>query len=371
MNGVNVRRLLSLLVLLPLALSAPDAEAARIKDIGAFYGKRDNQLVGSGLVVGLNRTGDSTRNEMTIRTLANRLQGLGMSLQQDDIVSRNVAVVMVTAEIRPDARTGTRLDITVSSTGDATSIEGGQLLNTPLYGADGRIYAVGAGSVVVGGYAVVAGGDTSRKNHTTVGRVAAGALVEAEVPSTVDYNQNDVVEWVLGEPDFTTAVRVAEAIDGFFEASVARARDGGTVVLKVPEKFRGNFALFASLVEAVEVKVDAPARVVVNERTGTVVMGAEVKIDSVAVAHGGLTIEVMRQQSVSQPNVLAQGETVVVSDSRVSANEEEGELVVVEGVTIGELVSALNSMGVTPRDLITILHAIRAAGALHAELVTL
>ena len=361
---------IGIVALVGLMSTAP-ASAARVKDIGSFYGQRENQLVGSGLVVGLNRTGDSPRNEMAIRTLANRLQGLGVSLQMEDIISRNVAVVMVSAELGTDYRAGSRIDITVASTGDATSLEGGQLLLTPLYGADGQIYAVSSGSLLVGGYAVTAGGDTQRKNHTTVGRVANGALVERAVPTGIDYNIQSEVEWVLDEPDFTTAVRVAGSINEMLEGEVARARDSGTVVLRVPESFLGDFATFASIIEAAEVTVDTPARVVVNERTGTVVMGADVKISAVAVAHGSLTIEVQRKQDVSQPEPFSQGETVVTSESRIEANEEAGELKVIEGVTIGELVSALNAMGVTPRDLITILQSFRAAGALHAELVTM
>ncbi len=353
-----------------VALPAP-AWGARVKDIGNFYGQRDNQLMGSGLVVGLNRTGDSPRNEMSIRTLANRLQGLGVSLQMEDILTRNVAVVMVTAEIGADYRPGSRLDVTVASTGDATSLEGGQLLLTPLHGADGEIYAVASGSLLVGGYSVTAGGDTARKNHTTVGRIGGGALVERSIPTGIDYNAQPAVEWVLADPDYTTATRVAASINEALETELAHARDSGTVVMKVPEVFRGHFPDFAALVEAVEVTVDVPARVVVNERTGTVVMGADVKISAVAVAHGSLTIEVQRRQEVSQPNALADGETVVTSESRIQANEAAGELKVIEGVTIGELVSALNAMGVTPRDLITILQSFRAAGALHAELVTM
>ena len=361
--------LIALISLLSV-FSAP-ADAARVKDIGTFYGQRENQLVGTGLVVGLNRTGDSPRNDLAIRTLANRLQGLGISLQMEDIMSRNVAVVMVAAEIGTDYRPGSRIDITVSSTGDATSLEGGQLLLTPLYAADGQIYAVSSGSLLVGGYAITAGGDTQRKNHTTVGRVTDGALVERAVPNGIDYNIQSQVEWVLDEPDFTTAVRVAGSINEMMETEVAQARDSGTIVLQVPDAFRGDFATFASLIEAAEVIVDVPARVVVNERTGTVVMGADVKISAVAVAHGNLTIEVQRQQQVSQPEPFSQGQTVLTQDSRIVANEEASELKVIEGVTIGELVSALNAMGVTPRDLITILQSFRAAGALHAELVTM
>ncbi len=362
-----MRLVLALFALL-FALPAP-AHAARAKDIGSFAGLRDNQLTGAGLVVGLNRTGDSQRNEASIRTLGKRLQGLGVSLDNQDLISRNVAMVMVTATLVPDARAGSRLDVTVASTGDATSLEGGVLLITPLVAANKQVFAVAEGQLLVGGYSASAGGDTSRKNHTTVGRIAGGGLVEREVPRP-DYDHAAAVDFVLDTPDNTTVVRLAEAIDATFGVAVATPMSGGTLRLTIPEAFQGNFTLFAAAVEAVQVTPDSPARVVVNERTGTVVMGADVRISQVALAHGGLTIEVRRDTKVSQPGALASGDTVVTSESRIYADEKSGKLQLVEGVNIGDLVSALNDMGVKPRDLIVILQAMHSAGALHAEIVT-
>lgn len=356
--------------LLGLLASLP-AHGARVKDLGAFYGVRDNQLSGAGLVVGLQRTGDSPRNEAAIRTLANRLQGLGVSLALDEIGSRNVALVMVTSTLGPDARQGSRLDAVVASTGDASSLEGGVLLLAPLLGTDGQVHAVAEGPLVVGGYRVSAAGSGARKNTTTVGRVPAGAVVEVEVPAALDYAALTEIDYIVREPDFTTATRIAAAVDEAFGGSVAQARSASTVALTIPEDLRGQFPLFAAQVEAVEVEVDTAARVVVNERTGTVVMGADVRVSPVAVAHGGLTIEVRRADAVSQPAPLSGGVTVQVGRSEVRAGEQEGQLLMVEGVQIGELVAALNDLGVRPRDLVAILQAIRSSGALHAEVVSL
>jgi flagellar P-ring protein precursor FlgI len=352
-------------------LVAGDASAARAKDIGQFHGVRDNPLTGAGLVVGLKRTGDSVRNEAAIRALASRLQGLGVSLQIEDITVRNVALVMVSARLGPDQRTGTRIDVSVASTGDATSLEGGYLVLTPLMGPDGNVYAVAEGPMMVGGYDVEAAGSGTRKNSPTTGVAPSAGIVEREVGSRVDLGAQSTVQFALARPDFTTASRLAEAIDRAFGTEVALARSSSTVELTPPAEFAGRFPEFAARVEAVEIEVDTPARVVVSERTGTVVMGADVKIAAVAVAHGGLTIEVRRTRQISQPQPFSRGQTVVTSDADVSVEEGSGDLVLLEGVTIGDLVSALNKMGVSPRDLIVILQAIQSAGALHAEVVAL
>jgi flagellar P-ring protein FlgI len=362
---------LKALFLLFFSLFATTADAARIKDIGQFYGIRDNQITGAGLVIGLTRTGDSQRNAASVRSLANRLQGLGVNLQQDDIISRNVAMVMVSATLHPDTRTGSRIDVTVASTGDATSLMGGVLLMTPMMGTDGKVYAVAEGALTIGGFVAQAAGSSTVKNTTTVGRVVGGGLVEREVSTMLDYNNMEYIEYVLRSPDFTTASRMADAINANFEAEIAEPQSSSTVRFKVPETYQGKFARFAAALENIDVDMDAQARVVINERTGTVVMGADVQISAVAVAHGGLTIEVRREQQVSQPAPLSGGSTSQVSNVSVSASEEGGELVLVEGVNIGDLVSALNQMGVTPRDLITILQAIRTSGALYAEIITL
>lgn len=361
-----------LLLALALTLMPDVAQAARVKDLGAFYGVRDNQLTGAGLIVGLGRTGDSTRNAASIQALASRLQGLGVSLDPDDILSRNVAMVMVSGTMHADHRTGSRIDVTVASTGDATSLEGGMLLMTPLFAPDGKIYASAEGSVVVGGWFAEAEGTSSRKNSPTVGRVVGGAMVERELASAIDYDEQTTAEFVLRSPDFTTALRVAEAVNAAFGAPVAHPSTSSTIEIDLPTEYQGQFARFASELEAIDLTVDAPARVVVNERTGTVVMGADVRIAPVAVAHGGLTIEVKRQPEVSQPGALAmRGQTVTTAMATVDAREEDGSLVLVEGVSIGDLVAALNSMGVKPRDLMVILQAIKTSGSLHAELVAI
>jgi flagellar P-ring protein precursor FlgI len=361
-------RSLAAAALLFLALPA---EGARIKDIASIYGVRDNAVFGYGLVTGLNRSGDSRRNEGTIRTLANRLQGLGVTLSTEDIISRNVAVVMVTSSIPANARPGHKIDINVSSTGDAKSLEGGVLQLTPLYATDGRAYASSQGPLVIGGFAAEAGGDSTRKNHPTTGRVVRGATVELDNPHRLDLSKQTQIEWLIHDPDFTTAKRMVAAINKSVGAKVAVARDDGTVRMKVLPKSETPMVDLLAQIELVEIKVDSPARVVINERTGTVVMGAAVQLSPVAVAHGGLSIEVQRKTDVVQPNPLAMGKTVVVDDATIKATEQSGRLTLVEGVTIGQLVSALNGMGVKPRDLIQILVTIKAAGALHAEISSL
>ena len=359
-----------LLLIFALLLPAP-ALAVRAKDVAEFYGVRDNMLTGAGLVVGLRRTGDSVRNEAALRALANRLQGMGLSLNLDELSSRNVAMVMVSSTLGPDQRTGSRLDAVVASTGDATSLEGGVLLMTPLWGPDGEIHAVAEGALLVGGFAVEASGNGTRKNSPTIGRVVGGAIVEKEVPGGLAYSQLTEVDYVLRDPDFTTAMHLAEALDATFGTQVAVPVSSSTLHLTIPEEMHGRFPVFAAMVESTELEVDVPARVVVSERTGTVVMGADVRISAVAVAHGGLTIEVRRLDQISQPSPLSAGTTATVSNSWISAEEQPGDLQLVEGATIGDLVSALNAMGVKPRDLVVILQAIRAAGALQAEIVTI
>lgn len=354
-----------------LLLVALPAEGARVKDIASIYGVRDNSVFGYGLVTGLNRSGDSRRNEATIRTLANRLQGLGVTLSTEDIISRNVAVVMVSSTIPANARPGHKVDINVSSTGDAKSLEGGVLQLTPMYATDGRAYASSQGPVVIGGFSAEAGGESTRKNHPTTGRVVRGATVELENPNRLDLSVQKHIDWLIHDPDFTTATRMVKAINESMGADVAVAQDDGTVRMKIPEKREAPMVDLLSQIEMVEIEVDSPARVVINERTGTVVMGAGVELSPVAVAHGGLSIEVQRKTDVSQPNALAAGNTVVTEDATIKATEESGRLTLVEGVTIGQLVSALNSMGVKPRDLIQILLTIKAAGALHAEIASL
>ena len=364
-------RFLILLLAVLLPSSTALATSARVKDLGSFHGVRSNPISGVGLVVGLNRSGDSKRNEASVRSLANRLRGLGINLDINDISSRNVALVMVSARISAQHRTGSVIDVSVASAGDATSLEGGLLLPTLLVGLDREVYAVAQGPLVVGGYQIGSEGNTSRKNTPTSGRVVGGGSIEREVPSARNFNQLESVEFILRNPDYTTAVRVAASLNQELGSELAYAVDSATIAMGIPQPMRGRFAEFAVIVERVEVEVDVGARVVINERTGTVVMGSDVRIAAVAVAHGGLTIEVQRKVGVSQPAPLSGGQTAVTSESRVKATEEEGRLQLLEGATIGEMVKALNDMGVKPRDLIVILQAIHAAGGLHAEVLTL
>jgi flagellar P-ring protein precursor FlgI len=357
-------------LLLALALVSPQAaEAARVKDIAHVYGVRDNILTGTGLVTGLNRTGDSRRNEATIRAYANRLQGLGFTVSTDEILARNVAVVMVTARLGAGARPGALLDIEVSSSGDATSLEGGVLQLTTLYAANGQAFATAQGPLLVGGFSAEQEGSSARKNHPTVGRIPQGAIVERDNPNRLDLNKQDRISWLIRDPDFTTATRLAEAINQIYGEDLAKAEDDGVVRVRVPSRYQGRVVDFVSEIEGIEVQMDQPARIVVNERTGTVVMGADVRISPVAVVVGGLSIEIQRDTNVSQPNALGRGATAVTRNAAVSVKEEEGELVMLEGASIGDLVKALNKLGVKPRDLIQILMAIEGSGALHADLV--
>jgi flagellar P-ring protein precursor FlgI len=294
-----------------------------------------------------------------------------VSLAFDDLVGRNVALVMVSATLGPDTRTGTRIDVNVASSGDASSLEGGYLLLTPLMGPDGQVYAVAEGPMVVGGYRASSLGSGVRKNTPTAGQAINAAIVEREVASAIDLSAAESVEFALSRPDFTTASRLAEAINQALGTPAARAISASTVTIAVPAEYRGRFPDFAAQVEAVEIAVDSPARVVVSERTGTVVMGGDVTIAPVAVAHGGLTIEVRRRVDVSQPPPFSGGDTIAQPNADLGVVEAPGRLVVVEGTTIGDLVGALNAMGVTPRDLVILLQAIRTAGAMQAEIVVL
>lgn len=364
------------------------AEAARIKDIAGIGGIRDNQLIGYGLVVGLAGTGDDVKNGFTRETLSNLLVRQGLSTRDRVLTSKNIAAVMVTAQLPPFAKIGSKLDVTVSSLGDAKSLQGGTLLMTPLRGADGEIYAVAQGAVTVGGFSAAgASGSSVSKNHTTAGNIANGALIEKELK----YDLADIqrISINLYQPDFTTATRLAASINGKIGAVEARAVDSGSVLVEMKPSARGDVASLVSLIENIEVSIDGPAVVVLNERTGTVVMGENVRISTVAVAHGNLSIQIREEKEVSQPmpfapeaqgrsapvdagggvTVAPGGQTVVTPRSEVGVSEEKkGLLVMPRGVTIQDVVRGLNAMGVSPRDLITILQTIKAAGALQADL---
>ncbi len=342
--------------------------SARIKDIAYFIGNRFNMLIGYGLVVGLNGTGDKEKTQFTVSTLANLLDNMGIHVDPDQIKIKNVAAVMVTARLPAFARIGTKLDVQVSSIGDAKSLVGGTLLLTPLQGPDGEVYAVAQGPISVGGFAFggAAGGGV-QQNHPTVGHISNGAIVEKEVP--LDYQNYSVLDLTLREPDFTTASNVAKAINAAFGQKIAEARDAATIRISVPENSGKNLVDFISKVENLEVVPDSVAKVVINERTGTIVMGENVRISPVAVAHGNLTVSITEQPYVSQPLPFSRGRTTVVPQTQVEIKEEKAHLAIVGGgVTIGQVVEGLNAIGATPRDLINILQAIKAAGALQAEI---
>jgi flagellar P-ring protein precursor FlgI len=351
-----------------LMLLAGDLAAVRIKDVAAFRGVRSNQLVGYGLVVGLNGTGDSDDAKFTLQSMAAMLEKMGVTVNPADISVNNVAAVMVTADLPPFARIGSRIDALVNSIGDAKNLQGGTLLMTPLKGADGNVYAVTQGPVSTGGFSAGgASGDKVQKNFPTVGRVVQGALVEREIPFNL--NQKDTLTLALHRPDFTTATRVAQAINAGLMDQVATTQDSGTVKILVPPVYAGNSVQLIAAIENLGVTPDAVSRVVINERTGTVIMGENVRISTVAIAHGNLSVQIKETQNVSQPLPFSEGQTRVTPESQVLVQEGRQPLFVVQtGVSIGEVVKALNALGVTPRDLIAIFQALKAAGALQAEL---
>jgi len=351
-----------------LLLAASPAGAIRIKDMADIQGVRSNQLVGYGLVIGLDGTGDKQQTQFTIQSLASMLERLGVKVKDPTKIKvENVAAVMVTAVLPPFSRAGSRIDVMVSSVGDAESLQGGTLLLTPLRSANGEIYAVAQGPISIGGFAAASGGAAVQKNHPTVGKIANGALIEREVPHRLGDKRE--ITLTLREPDFTTATRAVEVINRALEAQAARAGDAGTVIVELPLTEDIHFVEMVSIIERLEVRPDLPAKVVLNERTGTVVIGENVRISTVAVTHGGLSIQVKEEIEVSQPAPFGEGETVVVPQRELFVQEEGDNLSLIPArVNIGELVRALNALGVTPRDMIAILQAIKAAGALQAEL---
>ncbi len=357
--------LLLILLLLPCS-----ATAARIKDIARLEGVRNNQLVGYGLVSGLNGSGDSDSTQFTVQSLVNMIERLGVTVNPDEVKVDNVAAVIVTAELPPFAKSGSAIDVMVSSIGDADSLAGGSLLMTPLKGPDGNIYAVAQGPLTVGSLAFGGKAAKVQKNHPTVGRIPGGALVEREV--AFRFAPGDSLHYQLSDPDFTTVSRISAAINGFFRADLASPVDSGSLKVEVPETWRSRVIEFIAALEGLPVQPDSIARIVVNEKTGTIVMGEGVRLATVAVSHGNLNLVISESAEVSQPNPLAAGETVVVPQTQIEASEDGGQLVVLQmGVSIGDVAQALNAIGATPRDLIAIFQAIKAAGALHAELVVL
>lgn len=354
------------LLLALLAVESLLAEV-RLKDITNLRGVRQNQLIGYGLIVGLDGTGDGASNRFTVQSLATMLNNLGVGIDPSSVNVRNVAGVIVTAHLPPFARMGSKLDILVSSLGDARSLQGGTLLLTPLKGADGKVYAVAQGPVTIGGFAEEAAGASATKNHPTVGKVPNGATIERELP--FDFSNIEDLTYSLKNPDFTTSTRVVQAINRTLGGGFANAKDSGTISVRIPDQYRENIVKLVSTIEMVRIRPDFNAKVVVNERTGTVVVGEEVKISTVAVAHGSLSITIQPDAIINQPEPFSDGETVVVPTPEINVEEGEDNFALIPGgVSIGDLVKALNAIGISPRDLIAVFQAIRSAGALQAEL---
>ncbi|MFW5976506.1 MAG: flagellar basal body P-ring protein FlgI [Bacillota bacterium] len=362
----------SFFILAEVGVMAQDP-MVKIDNIARIEGVRDNQLTGYGLVTGLEGTGDSPQSESTIQSVANMLEDFGVEVGTDELNNRNVASVMVTATLPPFSRNGDRIDVQVDSMGDADSLQGGTLLRTPLEAPNGDIYAVAQGSVSIGGYSEQGSitGSQSSKNHATAGRVPEGAIVEKEIDFDLD---GDNVAYLLREPDFDTANSVEEAINEEFEETtggteIARAADAGRVEVEVPSDYSDNVVEFISEINEIEIRANIPAKVVINERTGTIVMGHNVRISTVSVAHSNIYVRIKEESEVSQPPSFSEGDTETVTEEDVEVDEEEGSMEVVEGAgNIEDLVSALNDIGAAPRDIIAIIQAINEEGALHAEL---
>ncbi len=362
-------RLISIL-LLALAITAP-LSAVRLKDIAQVEGSRDNQLVGYGLVVGLAGDGDSNA-ETTLRSVANLLQGHGLTVDATAIKAKNVAAVMITADIGPFLKEGARIDVTVASMGDAKSLQGGVLLQTPMLGANGEVYAVAQGPIAIGGFsggAGGAGGATVQKNHPTVGVISNGAIVEREIPMEIVHRGK--LRLQLYNPDFTSAARLATAINREYP-TIALAEDAATVSLDLPDDYYGQEVAFLAALGTIEVTPDTPARIVINERTGTIVATSTVRLSQVAISHGALTITVAQTLGVSQPPPLAGGgaQTAIVPSTNTNVEEAKGGFTVIEEApSIERLAAALNALGVSTREMMSIFQTLKRSGALQAELI--
>lgn len=367
----RARRLILLIATSLLASANPSAEVEShkvlIRDVATVEGVRDNSLIGYGLVVGLKGTGDRQQTYFTVQTLASILARMGIQIPAASVRVNNVAAVFVTASLPPFARPGMHLDIQVSSSGDARSLEGGLLLLTPLYAADGQVYAAAQGPLVVGGYAAGSATNSKQMNHPTVGRVPGGALVERD--SSVDLTKLDRLSLLLNDASFSTAEDVAYVINQAWPTQVATVVDGRRIEIQVSAAAPATVPALIARIENLAVEVRRRAKVVVNERTGTVVLGKDVRLGAVSILHGNFSIEVTTAYSVSQPNALAGGQTEVVPQTKVSTTEAAARNVELsEGASVEQLVTRLQAIGATARDVVSILQAIKAAGALEAEL---
>lgn len=367
-------KLLCVLLLLLAGTAGAATDGVRIKDLGRIDGVRDNMIVGYGIVSGLAGTGDSLRSQATLQSIVNALRGFGLTVDASRISSRNVAGVTVTATLPPFARPGDKIDVNVSSIGDARSLNGGTLLMTPLYGPDKRVYALAQGSLVVGGYQYDLNGSLQQRNHPTAGVITEGATIEQGVGTRI-VKEDGAIEMLLYDPDYTTASRVALALNRGLGVETARAVDAGRVRIDVPTDQRASLVNFVAMVENITVEPDQRARVVVNERTGTVVAGGDVRISKVTVTHGSLRVSIETDYLVSQPGgVLIEPRssirTEVVPRTRLDVKEDGMSVVSLPGGTrVAELVDALNRIKTSTRDMISVLQSIKRAGALHAELI--
>ncbi|MEP7305637.1 MAG: flagellar basal body P-ring protein FlgI [Acidobacteriota bacterium] len=354
----------------PAAESSIRPGATRVKDISSLQGAYSVPLIGYGLVVGLNKTGDKKQTIFPAQTLANMLERFGVSVPGGQFKIENVAAVIVTTELPQYARTGTRLDITASSIGDARSLQGGVLLPTPMRGPDGQVRATAQGSLSLGGFGGGSGSNNVQVNHLTVGRVPSGGLVETNTAAPAA--AVDSISFALKDPDFVSASRLTQAINAELGPDSAHAVDSATVVVRVPAEYRESVPALIARLEPLSVDVDAVARVVINERTGTVVVGGAVRLGPAAVAHGNLSVKITTRLEASQPAPLSQGATVLVPNETVDVQEGRAKLVMLEqGTTLEAVVRALNALGASPRDIIAIMQGLKAAGALQAELVIL
>jgi flagellar P-ring protein precursor FlgI len=348
--------------------STPAGATSRIKDLANIEGVRQNQLVGYGLVVGLNGTGDTLNNiPFTKQSLQAMLERMGVNIRGQTIRTGNVAAVMVTGNLPPFGTQGTRMDVTVSALGDAKNLQGGTLLVTPLLGADGNVYSVAQGSVTINGFQAEGEAAKIVRGVPTVGRIANGAIIEREIEFALNRLPN--VRLALRNADFTTAKRIAAAVNDFLGTKSAEPLDPSTVQLSIPPEFKGNVVAFLTEIEQLQVEPDLSARIVIDERSGIIVMGRDVRVATVAVAQGNLTVSISESPQVSQPNAFARGRTVVTPRSSVTVSEDGKKFAVVkDGVSLQQLVDGLNGLGIGPRDLIGILQAIKAAGAIQADI---
>lgn len=360
-------------IMIPLLLltgaSAPAVDSpVRIKDLTSIEGVRENPLIGYGLVVGLNGTGDRRQTLFSAQSLANLLQQMGVTVPAGQVRVQDMAAVLVTASLPPFARQGSRLDVTVAAMGDATSLQGGVLALTSLRGIDGRVYAISQGPLALGGYTAGRGGNSQTVNHPTTARVPGGGIVESNAPSVTFQNE---IRLQLHRADFTTASRITAALNGRFPAAtpIAHAADSGSILVTIPRQFAAGPADFIAEIEKLSVTADAVAKVVINERSGTIVLGENVRISPVTIMHGGLTVEIHTTYDVSQPAPLSQGTTEVIPQTVVRGTEQKARSVVLpQGASVEELVRSLAAIGVTARDVVAILQNLQSAGALQAQL---